>query len=51
MIHNATNPAFAPSVVVAISSPDPTIDADRINPGPRNFIFLKKSEGGSRTVS
>jgi hypothetical protein len=29
-------PAFAPSTVVAINSPEPTIEADRINPGPKN---------------
>jgi len=36
---------------VAISSPDPTIEAVRINPGPRNFIFLKNLSGGSRMES
>jgi hypothetical protein len=30
-----TNPAWAPSAVVAISSPDPTIEALRIRPGPK----------------
>jgi hypothetical protein len=42
---------LAPRVVVAISSPDPTIEAERINPGPRNLIFLKNFSGGSRTES
>ena len=36
MIHKAAKPALAPSTVVAINSPDPTIEAERINPGPRN---------------
>ena len=35
MTQRATNPAFAPSVVVAMSSPDPTIEAERMKPGPR----------------
>src|SRR5436189_2748309 len=50
MIQKATNPALAPRVVVAINSPDPTMEADRINPGPRNFNFLKKGTGGSLMV-
>jgi hypothetical protein len=49
--HNATNPALAPRVVVAISSPDPTMEADRMNPGPRNLIFSEIFSGGSRTES
>ncbi len=32
---SSTNPTWAPSVVVAISSPEPTIDALMISPGPR----------------
>lgn len=43
----AINPALAPSIVVAINSPEPTIEADKINPGPRNFNFCVKVVGGS----
>jgi hypothetical protein len=50
MIQKAIKPAFAPKVVVAINSPDPTMEAERINPGPRNFNFLKKETGGSLMV-
>ena len=32
---NVMNPALAPRAVVAMSSPEPTIAADRIKPGPR----------------
>ena len=32
---SSTNPTWAPSAVVAISSPEPTIDAPMISPGPR----------------
>jgi hypothetical protein len=34
-IHRMAKPAWAPSVVVAMSSPDPTIEALRIRPGPK----------------
>ena len=34
MNHSRTKPTSAPSFVVTISSPDPTIDAVMINPGP-----------------
>ena len=51
MIQNATKPAFAPNVVVAISSPDPTIEAERINPGPKNFNLPAKEVGGSFAVN
>ena len=47
MIQNAANPALAPSVVVAISSPDPTMEADKIKPGPRNLSFWPNDVGGS----
>jgi hypothetical protein len=47
---NATNPAFAPNMVVAINSPEPTIEADKIKPGPRNFNLLLKETGGSLIV-
>ncbi len=39
-------PALAPSVVVEINSPEPTTEADKINPGPRYFIRPKKVTGG-----
>ena len=48
---NAAKPAFAPSVVVAINSPEPTIDADKINPGPRNFNDELMLPGGSFIVA
>jgi hypothetical protein len=35
---------------VAINSPEPTIEADRIKPGPRNFNFWVKETGGSLIV-
>ena len=47
---NAINPAFAPNMVVAINSPEPTIEADKIKPGPRNFNLLLKETGGSLIV-
>jgi hypothetical protein len=50
MTQEATNPAFAPSVVVAMSSPEPTMEADRINPGPRNVSLCRNEPGGSFTV-
>ena len=43
------NPARAPRVVVAISSPDPTIPAERINPGPR-FLILSMNETGGTLI-
>ena len=45
--HRAMNPAFAPRVVVATSSPDPTIDADSTNPGPRCLRLPRRVVGGS----
>ncbi len=49
MIHSAENPAFAPNVVVAMSSPEPTIDAVRIKPGPSNRMRARHDSGGSAT--
>ena len=43
--HRVTKPAFAPNAVVAINSPEPTTDADRIKPGPRYFNFCLKFTG------
>ena len=34
-------PPFAPRIVVAINSPDPTIEAERIKPGPKNLSLEK----------
>jgi hypothetical protein len=34
-IHRMAKPAWAPKAVVAISSPEPTIEALRIRPGPK----------------
>jgi hypothetical protein len=33
--HNKLKPALAPVIVVAINSPEPTIDAAMISPGPK----------------
>jgi len=46
-IHRIAKPAWAPSVVVAISSPDPTIEALRISPGPRYRTLCRQPVGGS----
>ncbi len=45
-----TKPALAPRDVVAISSPEPTTDAERMKPGPRNFSFSLNLKGDSRTA-
>ena len=49
--HRATKPACAPKVVVAISSPEPTIDAQRIMPGPMRRRIARKVDGGVSTSS
>jgi hypothetical protein len=46
MSHNRLNPTFAPTTVVAISSPLPTIELARIIPGPRAPIVFQKVFGG-----
>jgi hypothetical protein len=51
MIQKTTNPPRAPKMVVAINSPDPTIDAERIKPGPRNFNLDLNVTGGDLIVS
>src|SRR6185295_16998236 len=51
IIHKAANPALAPSTVVAINSPEPTIEAERINPGPRNLNLSISRTGGSLMVA
>src|SRR3954463_3144241 len=44
---SSTNPCLAPSAVVLISSPVPTIDAARIKPGPIFVNAFKSEVGGS----
>ena len=39
-IQSAANPTCAPSVVVAMSSPDPTIEAARTMPGPSTVTVM-----------
>ena len=51
MTQKVMNPALAPKTVVAISSPEPTIDAERINPGPRNLSWENIERGGVRVVT
>jgi hypothetical protein len=46
MSHNKPNPTFAPTTVVAISSPLPTIELARMMPGPRAAIVFQKVFGG-----
>jgi hypothetical protein len=46
-IQSSAKPAWAPSVVVAISSPEPTMEALRIRPGPRCFRLCFQPTGGS----
>src|ERR1043166_683249 len=48
---SARYPPRAPSVVVAINSPEPTIDAQRMMPGPIRFIIAPNVRGGSATSS
>ena len=48
---NVIKPASAPKVVVAINSPAPTIDADKMKLGPKNFNFPTKVEGGCFILS
>ena len=50
MTQRQMNPAFAPSRVVAISSPEPTMEAERMKPGPRKRSLPVKLAGGSRTL-
>ena len=49
--HSRLKPALAPRLVVLISSPVPTIDAARINPGPICRIARDSECGGSRIAS
>ena len=45
--HNSQKPASAPVLVVAMSSPEPTIDAAIINPGPNRLRIPPSVRGGS----
>jgi hypothetical protein len=47
MTQNVINPPFAPSTVVAINSPEPTMEADKIKPGPRKLSLPLRDMGGS----
>ena len=46
-----TTPALAPRSVVIINSPEPTMEAERMKPGPRKRSFPVKLPGGSRIRS
>jgi len=47
---NVMKPAFAPSAVVAMSSPEPTMAAERIKPGPRYLSLPTKVVGGESVL-
>jgi hypothetical protein len=47
MIHSAAKPTCAPSVVVAINSPDPTMAAARTMPGPTRRREAAMDVGGA----
>src|SRR5262245_44593901 len=51
MIQSSVNPACAPSVVVAISSPEPTIDAASTMPGPMRPSADPIVSGGGSAAS
>ena len=44
--HRSANPASAPTLVVTINSPEPTMLADIISPGPNCLRIPFQSEGG-----
>jgi hypothetical protein len=46
-IHRMAKPAWAPRVVVTINSPEPTIEALRIKPGPKYRRLGPQPSGGS----
>ena len=50
MIHSTANPTCAPSVVVAMSSPEPTIDAASTIPGPMRPSARESEAGGASTA-
>jgi hypothetical protein len=45
--HSKTKPASAPTFVVAISSPEPTMEPAMISPGPSRRTTAKNPRGGS----
>lgn len=47
MTQKVMKPALAPKAVVAINSPDPTMAADKIKPGPKCFSLPRKVVGGA----
>ena len=49
--HKRTKPASAPTAVVAMSSPDPTIEPAMISPGPNCLIIPRMVLGGLRHSS
>ena len=51
MIHSAAKPTCAPSVVVAMSSPEPTMDAARTMPGPTRRSAASIVAGGVSMAS
>ena len=51
MSHKRLKPTFAPTTVVAISSPLPTIELARIIPGPRAATVFQNVFGGGEYVS
>jgi hypothetical protein len=51
MIHSATKPTCAPRVVVAITSPDPMMEAVSTMPGPMRRTADPKEAGGVSTAA
>jgi hypothetical protein len=49
-IHSAAKPTWAPSVVVAMTSPDPTIEEARTMPGPMRRNAAAIDTGGDSTA-
>ena len=47
MTQKVMKPPFAPSTVVAMSSPEPTMEAERMKPGPRKRSLPLREMGGS----
>ena len=48
--HKSAKPPCAPSLVVMINSPEPTIEPTRISPGPKCRSVIRMPCGGSRNV-
>ena len=51
MVHRVTKPAWAPRAVVAINSPEPTMEAVTMIPGPMYFSLPMNVVGGSFILS